>query len=95
MSRMVSTVEVERFMNALARSPLSALLLDYDGILAPFSINRDQALPCPGMSALLQEFIVNGRTRVVIITGRSAREVVRCLRFTQVPRSGDAMGWSG
>jgi trehalose-phosphatase len=72
-------------MNAVAQSPVSALLLDYDGILAPFCLNRQQALPYPGMTALLQEIIVNGRTRVVIITGRNAREVIPLLAVHPSP----------
>ena len=79
LSRTVSPVEVEQFMNAVAQSPVSALLLDYDGTLAPFCLNRQQALPYPGMTELLQEIIVNGRTRVVIVTGRNAHEVIPLL----------------
>ncbi|MGD0793905.1 MAG: trehalose-phosphatase [Terriglobales bacterium] len=79
MSRTVNPVEVEQFMNTVAQSPVSALLLDYDGTLAPFCLNRQQALPYPGMTALLQEIIVCGRTRVVIITGRNAQEVIPLL----------------
>jgi trehalose 6-phosphate phosphatase len=85
LSRTVNPIEVERFMNAVAESPVSALLLDYDGILAPFCLNRQQALPYPGMTALLQEIIVNGRTRVVIITGRNAREVIPLLAVHPSP----------
>jgi trehalose-phosphatase len=79
LSRKVDPVEVEQFMNAVAQSPVSALLLDYDGTLAPFCLNRQQALPYPGMTELLQEIIVNGRTRVVIVTGRNAHEVIPLL----------------
>jgi trehalose 6-phosphate phosphatase len=85
LSRTVNPVEVEQFMNAVAQSPACALLLDYDGILAPFCLNRQQALPYPGMTALLQEIIVNGRTRVVIITGRNAREVIPLLAVHPSP----------
>ena len=85
MSRTVNPVEVEQFMNAVAQSPVCALLLDYDGILAPFCLNRQQALPYPGMTALLQEIIVNGRTRLVIITGRNAREVIPLLAVHPSP----------
>jgi trehalose-6-phosphatase len=45
LSRTVNPIEVEQFMNAVAQSPVSALLLDYDGTLAPFCLNRQQALP--------------------------------------------------
>jgi trehalose-phosphatase len=79
LSRTVNPAEVERFMNAVAQSPVSTLLLDYDGTLAPFCLNRDQALPYPGMTALLQEIIACGHTRVVIITGRNAQEVIPLL----------------
>jgi len=72
-------------MNAVTKSPVSALLLDYDGTLAPFCLNRQQALPYPGMTALLQEIIVNGRTRVVIITGRNAHEAGPLLAVHPVP----------
>ncbi|HYW40712.1 MAG TPA: trehalose-phosphatase [Terriglobales bacterium] len=85
MSSTVNPIEVEGFMNAVAQSPVSALLLDYDGILAPFCLNRQEALPYPGMTALLQEIIVNGRTRVVIITGRNAREVIPLLAVHPSP----------
>jgi trehalose 6-phosphate phosphatase len=70
---------IEQFMNAVAQSPGSALLLDYDGTLAPFCLNRQQALPYPGMAELLEEIIVCGRTRVVVITGRNAHEVIPLL----------------
>jgi len=83
--RTVNAIEVEQFMESVAQSPVSALLLDYDGILAPFCLNRQEALPYPGMTALLQEIIVNGRTRVVIITGRNAREVIPLLAVHPSP----------
>ncbi len=85
LSRTVNPIEVEQFMNAVAQSPVSALLLDYDGTLAPFCLNRQQALPYPGMTALLQEIIVNARTRVVIVTGRNAHEVIPLLTLHPTP----------
>jgi len=85
LSRTVNPIEVEQFMNAVAQSPASALLLDYDGTLAPFCLNRQQAFPYPGMTALLQEIIDNGRTRVVIITGRNAHEVGPLLAVHPIP----------
>jgi len=83
--RTVNPIQVERFMHAVAESPFSALLLDYDGTLAPFCLNRQQALPYPGIAALLQEIIANGRTRVVIITGRNAHEVIPLLAVHPSP----------
>ncbi|MGA9496385.1 MAG: hypothetical protein WBV41_11045, partial [Terriglobales bacterium] len=56
------------FLQTVAEAPQSALLLDYDGTLAPFHTQRDQAYPYPGVALILQEIVRNGRTRVVVIT---------------------------
>ncbi len=83
--RTVNPIMVEQFMNAVAQSPVSSLLLDYDGTLAPFCLDRQHAFPYPGMTALLQEIIENGRTRVVIVTGRNAHEVGPLLAVYPIP----------
>ncbi len=83
--RTVDTVDVAQFMDTVAQSPVSVLLLDYDGTLAPFCLTRQEAFPYPGMTALLQEIIANGRTHVVIITGRNAREVIPLLAVQPRP----------
>jgi trehalose 6-phosphate phosphatase len=72
-------LELDQFIAKVAESDRSALLLDYDGTLAPFSIDRQEALPYPGVVPTLQEIMASGRTRVVIVTGRSASEVVALL----------------
>jgi trehalose 6-phosphate phosphatase len=77
--------ELDRFLNAVAHSRLAALLLDYDGTLAPFSADRERAFPYPEVVPLLRELMAGGRTRVVVITGRSAQEVVSLLGMNRVP----------
>jgi trehalose-phosphatase len=84
-ARTVNPIIVEQFMYAVAQSPVSALLLDYDGTLAPFCLDRQQALPYPGITELLQAIITNGRTRVVIITGRNAQEIIPLLALHPNP----------
>jgi trehalose 6-phosphate phosphatase len=76
---------IEDFLEELAQSSCSALLLDYDGTLAPFHTDRDHALPYPGVAALLQEIMNTGHTRVVLITGRPAHDVVPLLRLVPPP----------
>lgn len=85
MSHTEGADKIGQFMIAIARSPGSALLLDYDGTLAPFRLNREQAVPYPGMASLVQEIIACGRTRVVIITGREASEVLPLLSLHPTP----------
>jgi trehalose 6-phosphate phosphatase len=67
--------KIEEFLRGVAKAPLSALLLDYDGTLAPFSVDRDRAMPYAGVSNVLQKIVDAGRTRVVIVTGRDAHDV--------------------
>lgn len=82
----------ERFLRKLAKAPLSVLLLDYDGTLAPFSTDRQQAVPYDGMTELLQQIVETGRTRLVIVTGRDAREIGPLLRLQPLPEVWGAHG---
>lgn len=66
---------VDGFLEAVGKASRSALLLDYDGTLAPFSVDRQGAFPYPGLTHLLQQIVDTGRTRLVIVTGRDAREI--------------------
>ena len=76
---------IEELLESVARARQSVLLLDYDGTLAPFSIDRHRAVPYPGLRDLLQQIIDTGRTRLVIVTGRDAREIDPFLRLRPAP----------
>jgi trehalose 6-phosphate phosphatase len=73
------------FLRTVAQAPRSLLLLDYDGTLAPFREERDQAFPYPGIARLLQEMVLGGHTRVVIISGRDTSEMMPLLGFAPIP----------
>jgi len=77
--------ELDRFLSLVRESPRSALLLDYDGTLAPFTIDRGKAFPYPGVVPCLQEIMASGRTRLVVITGRDARDAVKLLGIHPAP----------
>jgi trehalose-phosphatase len=66
---------VADFLDRLAGTRTSALLLDYDGTLAPFQTNREQACPYPGVVSLLENIIQCEETRVIVVSGRPVREV--------------------
>ncbi len=76
---------IERFLKTVTQARRSLLLLDYDGTLAPFRGERDQAFPYPGSAQLLQEIARSGHTRVVIISGRDASETIPLLGLTPAP----------
>jgi len=63
------------FFQQIAAAPQSLLLLDYDGTLAPFQVDRHTATPYPGVLPLLQNIIARRRSRVVVITGRPIAEL--------------------
>lgn len=69
------TAELESFFSRLSQARECALLLDYDGTLAPFHIQRDQAHPYPGVRAVLSVIALLGDTRLGIVSGRPANEV--------------------
>ena len=72
-------------MKSVAQAPRSLLLLDYDGTLAPFHKERDQAFPYAGIPEILQEIIRGGHTRVVIISGRDTSETIPLLGLDPFP----------
>lgn len=76
---------IEEFLGAVAKARRSVLLLDYDGTLAPFSIDRQQAVPYPGIVDLLQRILDVQRTRVLIVTGRDAHEIAQFLPLQPAP----------
>jgi trehalose 6-phosphate phosphatase len=73
--------KLEQFFGSVASSPSPLLLLDYDGTLAGFRINRFEARPWAGVRELLAEIQHDGRTRMVVITGRPAAEINAMLRL--------------
>jgi trehalose 6-phosphate phosphatase len=71
--------KLEEFFSAFAGGATPFLLLDYDGTLAPFRLDRFQARPWAGVRELLACIERQGRTRIVVITGRPAHEIVPLL----------------
>jgi trehalose 6-phosphate phosphatase len=85
-------LQLQRFFDMLSRASTSALLLNYDGTLAPFRQDRYEAVPYPGVSTLLTEIMNTGQTRVVVITGRHAHEVITLLGIGPHPEIWGAQG---
>jgi trehalose 6-phosphate phosphatase len=77
--------QLTTFLQTVTQAPQAALLLDYDGTLAPFRARRDQAYPYPGVAPVLQEIVSNGRTRVVVISGRDPTDVLPLLNIHPRP----------
>jgi trehalose-phosphatase len=75
--------KLDKFFRTFDGGGRPLLLLDYDGTLAPFRVDRFQARPWAGVRELLGRIQRQGRTgletRMAVITGRPAREIAPML----------------
>jgi len=62
-----------------------ALLLDYDGTIAPFATDRSRAYPYDTIPELLDMIMTDCDTRVVVISGRPVREISDLLNTATLP----------
>ena len=81
------------FYHRVAAAPLRVLMLDYDGTLAPFHVERDLAVPYPGVWERVQALVTGGRSRVVVVTGRALGEVDALLGVEPPPEVWASHGW--
>src|SRR5579863_7438399 len=63
------------FFAQLRRASKRALMLDYDGTLAPFTPDRARAFPYKEIPPVVSK-IMQCNTRVVLISGRAATELL-------------------
>jgi trehalose 6-phosphate phosphatase len=80
-----ATKRLKEFFGAFASGVTPFLLLDYDGTLAPFRVDRFQARPWAGVQEILLRIERQGRTRIAVISGRSAHEIVPLLGIDPPP----------
>jgi trehalose 6-phosphate phosphatase len=86
-------VDTDRFFERVRAATRRALLLDYDGTLAPFRAERREAFPYPGVPEVLNELFQTGSTRIVLISGRAAQDLVPLLGLECLPEIWASHGW--
>lgn len=86
-------VRLDEFFARVRRSGRPVLLLDYDGTLAPFRAERDEAVPYAGVRELLESILDEGHSRVVVISGRSVKDLAPLLATEPLPELWGAHGW--
>jgi trehalose-phosphatase len=87
------SLDLHGFLARLPSARARVLMLDYDGTLAPFHVRPEHALPYPGVAQALTELMEDGGTRVVIISGRRAAEIVPLLALERHPEIWGCHGW--
>jgi len=84
-------LDISKFWDLLREKRDRVLLLDYDGTLAPFRVERDKARPYPGVRYAIKEIMATG-CRVVIISGRSVKDLLPLLGLHPAPEIWGAHG---
>lgn len=74
-----SESSISEWWQRLATVPHAVLMLDYDGTLAPFVRERMQAKLYPGVAERLLRLAHTPRVRLVLVSGRPARELLSLL----------------
>lgn len=72
---------LDRFFAGFAAAGPPVLLLDYDGTLAAFRVDRFKSRPYAGVREALARIQRQGQTRMAVITGRPACEIAPLLRL--------------
>jgi trehalose 6-phosphate phosphatase len=86
-------VDLGAFFELVRRADQRALLLDYDGTLAPFTIHRDKAVPSPAVRELLKDIMRLASTRIVIISGRAISDLIDLIGVEPLPEMWGSHGW--
>lgn len=86
-------VAPEAFFEELEAASASVLMLDYDGTLAPFREDRDRAVPYPGVRGRLERLLRIDVVRVVLISGRPVRDVLRLVGLDEGVEVWGTHGW--
>jgi trehalose-phosphatase len=93
MQALDSHIDIEGFLKKVGDAHERVLMFDYDGTLAPFHLRPHLAYPYPEVPRVLDCLMRDERTRVVIISGRRAEEVMPLLRLARQPEIWGAHGW--
>jgi trehalose-phosphatase len=86
-------VDLTRFFADLGRARARLLILDYDGTLAPFRVEREQAVPYPGVREALAELQAGGHTRLVLMSGRALESLAPLVGLRPPPEMWGSHGW--
>jgi trehalose-phosphatase len=81
------------FFRRLRTVPKRTLLLDYDGTLAPFRIQPEEATPYPGVREILDAIMETGDTRVALVSGRGTKDLIPLLGLNRSPEIWGSYGW--
>ncbi len=86
-------IALNDFFARLAESRQRILMLDYDGTLAPFKTKRDEAVPYKGVEELLNAIMETQLCRVVLVSGRWTKDLLKLIHLNRRPEIWGSHGW--
>jgi trehalose 6-phosphate phosphatase len=90
---LTTTLDLHAFFDHVRHADRRALLLDYDGTLAPFHVDRTKAVPYPAVSTILPALLRLPNCRTVIVSGRAVADLARLIGVQPLPEMWGSHGW--
>jgi trehalose 6-phosphate phosphatase len=78
-------IDLQTFYRQMREGSQKAILLDYDGTIAPFHVESDKAHLYPGVRELLNRIMELKDIRLVIISGRWIKDLMPLLQLDGQP----------
>jgi len=85
MRYLTTKYKLDDFLQKVRTARKKALLLDFDGTLAPFHPDPAAVVLYPGVKELLDTLLELQKTRVVVVTGRFTEHLIPLLTLEQQP----------
>jgi len=86
-------IDLNNFWQRLATAPQAQLLLDFDGTLAPFVADRNQACLYPQVGNELLALLHQDAAQVTIVSGRDVSDLLARLELKPPPELWGCHGW--
>lgn len=86
-------IDIDRFFREVSDSSEKILMLDYDGTLSPYRVQRDAAVPYPGIREILGTALAGAQCRTVIVSGRSIADLLPLLGMENTIELWGCHGW--
>jgi len=86
-------LDLDGFFARQASAERRVLMLDYDGTLAPFRVDRARAIPYPGVREAIDAILASERTDLIVISGRAIDDLLPLLGLERQPEVWGGHGW--
>ena len=93
MEILTSGTDIDAFFGQLACSEDRLLMLDYDGTLSPYHVERHEAVPYPGVREILVNALSATDCRTVIVSGRAISDLLPLLAIERGMEIWGCHGW--